>query len=243
VLPDGPAAAEVPKPAHADRASYERLVASVHRRIRHVEAPYRVPVTENWVLAGLGLFGGRWSNYEFTDPDRGLARGAGICTQYAYVVFGLLERAGIPRRIVLLRGHAVVEARSADGRSYVLDADFGTVVPGTVDELRRDPRRVRAAYARLDPRTTPFPDKSSAFVVREVERAYGSAVVYTSSSRAAPSRVTFEAVAYVLKWLVPVLLAVVAAAALARSQVRSAAREAPALSTLGDAGSAQPSRS
>ena len=65
-----------------------------------------------------------------------------------------LNRHGVPTRIAGLDGHVVAVAE-AGGRNYVLDADYGVVLPMTMAEAESNPVRVREAYeARGYPRAS-----------------------------------------------------------------------------------------
>jgi hypothetical protein len=85
------------------------------------------------------------SLYERRDYHAALAKGVGICSQAALAVADYLNRHGVATRIAGLDGHVVAVAEVAGG-SYVLDADYGVVLPMTMAEAESDPVRVRDAY-------------------------------------------------------------------------------------------------
>jgi hypothetical protein len=212
----------------SDAAYFYRLTRSVHFRMTHTAAPYRVPADENWALWALGAVHPSFSNYDYADYRRGLDRGAGLCTQFAAVVFDILRRQGFRRQIIELRRHAFVQAWTASGRPYLLDADFGAVVPASYRAVQLTPALAVPAYRSLDPTTTPLPHDTRGQVVADVERAFASPVVFRSNFHATPQRAAFEPVAYAIKWLVPILLICIVIAFVAGRRFMSARAEAPA---------------
>lgn len=142
-----------------DAAEYVgRVTRIVNQTLVHHWTPgfaqrYRlwVPATENYILYLLGYVApDTFRAYEFADYRKALRRGVGLCSQHATVVTGVLQRNGVPASVVRLGGHVVTRAQVAPDRWYILDADYGIVLPHDLDELQRDPQLVHKYYAHIE---------------------------------------------------------------------------------------------
>lgn len=107
---------------------------------------------ENWLLAlvqHLSLMspiaGRDIATYERRDYRAVLGKGIGICSQAALAVADYLDQRKVPVRIAGLDGHVVAVAELGD-RSFIVDADYGVVLPMSLEEAEADPARVRDAY-------------------------------------------------------------------------------------------------
>jgi hypothetical protein len=197
----------------ADEAYFRRVTMSMHYRIKHSDKKYVVPLHENWLLYGARFVVPSYRDYEYADYGRALERGAGLCTQYVAAIFDLLKRQGIKRSAVEFGPHTVLEAEASDGRKYILDADFGVLIPRSIAQLRRDPRLARRYYGALDPSRTPYRSSPKTQLAAVGERAYSDPPqVFTED--ATPDRAQAERLAYALKWPLPIALFVAGAALL-----------------------------
>lgn len=197
----------------SDRPAYLRRVNdAVRRGMAHYwdadgAERYRlhVPLWENYLLwAARWVYPPVFARYEFSRHDKAIERGVGLCSQHAIVVAGLLGERGIPARIVGLDGHVVATADAGDGNWWILDADYGAVIPHDLAAIERNPQFVRRYYA----------GKADAATVDDLVRFYGPEgnVVIESVRRYDPRRPSYalrywlETIAYALKWLLPVAL-------------------------------------
>ncbi len=107
----------------------------------------RVPVYENYLLyLASYIRPDYFEKYEFVSARKALERGIGLCSQQAMAVRGAMKRNGVPARIVLLSGHVVVTAEVDRGEWWVLDPDYGVVIPKSISEIERDPEIIRPYY-------------------------------------------------------------------------------------------------
>jgi hypothetical protein len=165
-----------------------------------------VPARENFLLWAM-----RWVHpvhyrkYEFCRADRAIERGVGLCSQYSIALTGVLRQRGIDARILALDGHVVTTAEVEPDVWWVLDADYGVVLPAGVEVLEQDLARVRAAYA------------AAGLVAEELDTVVasyapaGNVVWESVFAYCSPQRFAFEYASYVLIWVVPLLLLVPAA--------------------------------
>jgi hypothetical protein len=208
---EDPTAAVFRHQGEPDEAYFRRVVTEVHERMRTVSwaGMHRVPLRDNYLLSALGVVLPSYSSYEYTDFRRGLRRGVGICSQYSLILFDILKRQGVPRRIWLLKEHTVVTVRSRSGSEYVLDPFYGVVVPGSLERARKDPARLTALYAHVDPDTSPLTvlegPVSRGTLLAFVRKGYGSPIMTSAADRATPQTSLIEPVAYALKWPLAIL--------------------------------------
>lgn len=196
----------------ASRMSKEDVVTEatriIHQGMAHVSPEdvrengldyyaMRVPATENWVLFLLSfLKPDTYRDYEFCSYERALERGTGRCGQQSLALVSFLSDKGIDTGFVSLGGHAIATAEVADAEWYLLDPDYGGVVPYDIEEAERDPRRVLEHYW------------SPAAENRRLDRLYGSenSVTYGGPRARYARACPIESAAYVAKWAIPVAM-------------------------------------
>lgn len=163
----------------------------------------QVPVWENYWLHLAGYLHDDFRRYHFRNPERTLERGVGICGDAACLLSSVLEREGIDTRIVAFDGHVVVEADllGAAPARWMLDPDFGAVVPHDIEDVHRDPEVIDGPY-----HAAGHGDDDIAALKQIYATPYHT---YESAFAFRPRRAIAEEAAYALKWGVPLgLLAV-----------------------------------
>jgi hypothetical protein len=221
--------------------SYEQAVAQVDRRAGETETVYiyrlhglvsqsmghywegdgldafrlRIPPWENYILWAYSFTQPQdFRKYEIADYRLALQRGVGLCSQHAMLLDAILKRNGIQSKIIEAQGHVVASAQ-ADGKWYILDADYEVLLPYSFDEVEQNPELVRSFY----------PDNPETLIEIfgsvEDNREFDSYISYHT-----PRLVKLEQRAYALKWLVPLGLIT---AALLMVVVRLVPRAAPGL--------------
>ena len=159
----------------------------------------RVPVWENYLLYSASFIDpATYKRYEFADYKKNLERGTGLCSSHSTVVKGVLLENGIKAELLDVGGrHVVVRAEFADKSAYLLDPDFGYVIPYDTAAISANPELVRAPYSKMaslyyieakDPYTTDL------MVDIFGKRKY----VYSVENR-------FEEISYWAIWIIPVL--------------------------------------
>lgn len=158
----------------------------------------RVPVWENYILYLLSfLKPDTYMDYEFCSYRKALERGTGRCGQQSLAVVGFLSENGIKTGFAHLGGHTVATAEVSDNEWYLLDPDYGGVVPFGLEQAELNPASVVPYYW------------NDAIVRRNMFNSYGPDGNKTKYGgpevrwkRACP----IEQIAYVLKWSLPFLL-------------------------------------
>lgn len=157
----------------------------------------RVPASENWILFALSyLKPDTYRDYEFCDYRRALERGTGRCGQQSLALVSFLSKLGIETGFVALGGHAIATANVGDDKWYLLDPDYGGVIPFDITVAERDPESVLPYYW------------SPAARVNGLHKAYEpeNRVRYGGPEARYARACPIERAAYALKWTVPALL-------------------------------------
>jgi len=158
----------------------------------------RVPATENWILFTLSyLKPDTYRDYEFCSYRRALERGTGRCGQQALTLVSFLAENGLETGFVALGGHAIATAKVDESQWFLLDADYGAVIPFDIAEAEQDPDSVIPHYW------------SSAAQENRIHELYAppsNRVSYGGPSARYARACPIESAAYVLKWAIPFLL-------------------------------------
>lgn len=199
------------QPESGDRIEAIRLTFAVNQAMLHYwdedgmgAIPLRVPWWENyWLWLASYVKPEIFRQYEFMDARKAVERGVGLCSQQALVLEQLLERRGIEAEIVGLDGHVVVTARikwdTGDSAEWLLDPDYGVIIPHSLAEVESQPDLIRPCYE--------F-GGYSAEQIETLTGIYGPA----GNRRFAGARewyahkYWFERASYAAKWALPLLL-------------------------------------
>ena len=165
----------------------------------------RVPLTENYFLyTASWIYPSAFRKYEFYNYKKAIERGIGLCSQHAIIVSEVLKKKGIESKIVELDGHVVVMALidKVSKHWWVLDADYGVVIPHDIGEIESDPSIVGDFYSDAGY------DKNN---VSSLIRIYGQVGNRVSSGVNEYDSLKYyiEIAAYLMKWVFPLLLRVV----------------------------------
>jgi hypothetical protein len=108
-----------------------------------------IPIWENYFLYFMGKFSGiaEYQRYHFANYRRSLERGIGICGDASMIMSQLLDEQNISNKILTFPGHVVVAATFENGKQYILDADFGVVIPFPVNEFATSSREIAKLYS------------------------------------------------------------------------------------------------
>jgi hypothetical protein len=179
----------------------------------------RVPLNENFLLfAASWVLPRRFAKYEFYDADRAIERGVGLCSQHAIIEQEMLGRRGIEARIIGLNGHVLLEANVAEPGQpqewWLLDPDYGVVLPHSLQAVEQQPRLASSLYREAGHDEKEVAHVTSLFASRDnvtVGKATG--------------RLLLERISYALIWFIPAALILIAtrnwiAAALSRLRSR-----------------------
>jgi hypothetical protein len=107
----------------------------------------RIPFWENWLLYLASFIRPDiYRKYEYANYMKAIERGVGLCSQHALIMTGILEDEGIPAKIIGMGGHVVLSAKVHDNSWYVIDPDFGVIIPYDISEIEKNPQLTRPYY-------------------------------------------------------------------------------------------------
>lgn len=191
-----------------DKTSYSHRVNSVvSQSLLHIhwkkydnqKFNQLIPVWENYFLYLMGTFSGipEFERYHFSDYQRSIERGIGICGDASMILSQVLDNNNIYNKIITFPGHVLTMA-TIDDNTITLDPDFGIVIPASPDEIKISPSLVKPYY------------KEAGYSEREinnlVKKYAGSYEVWHGVEHFITKKYYFEKVAYALKWPLPILL-------------------------------------
>ncbi len=160
----------------------------------------RVPVWENYLLYAASYINPKkYKRYEFINYKKNLERGVGLCSTHSTIVKGVLLDNGIKAELLDVGGHhVVVRAELNDTATYLLDPDFGVVVPHDTAALTLNPELARAPFENMA--ALYYPDAKDPYTTDYVVKIFGDKKhTYTISN-------WFESFSYVAIWIIPILL-------------------------------------
>lgn len=160
----------------------------------------RVPVWENYLLnLASYLNHDRYERYEFSNYKKNLERGVGLCSTHSIVVKGVLLEHGIKAELMDVGGHhVVVRAELDNNTTYILDPDFGIVVPYDTAAITANPELVRAPYQNLA--ESYYPDAVDPYTTQILVDIFGDRkYVYDVNN-------WFEYFSYWAIWILPFML-------------------------------------
>jgi hypothetical protein len=158
-----------------------------------------VPIWENWVLHAMGLFSGipEYQRYHYSNPEKSMERGIGICGDAAMIMSQVLEKSGIESKIVTFPGHVVVAA-TIQNQSFIFDPDYGVVIESSLEALNENPQRVDGLYSAVG-----HPAQEDAFFIKTYGEDYQ---VWNGVNHFITKKYYFENFAYLIKWPAPLII-------------------------------------
>lgn len=160
----------------------------------------RVPVWENYLLYFASFINPqKYERYEFSNYRKNLERGVGLCSAHSIIVKGVLMENGIKAELLDVGGrHVVVRAELNDTATYVLDPDYGIVVPYDTAALTLNPELAREPYKSMA--DLYYPDAKDPYTTDFIVEIFGKKKhTYNVHNR-------FEYFSYCAIWVIPFLL-------------------------------------
>jgi len=195
-----------------DKKEYiTHLNKAVHKGIAHYwrdeginKYNLRIPFYENYLLfIASYLDPEEYLKYEFYDYRRAIERGVGLCSQQAIIVSEILLEKRIPSFLIGLTGHVVLRAQVNADRDewWVLDPDYGVVIPHDIEIIEKNPKIIRSFYAQAGYKLKTIDSLGKIYekkgnVVRSEQGAKGYRI----------KRFRAEHIFYYLKWIIPCIL-------------------------------------
>jgi hypothetical protein len=161
-----------------------------------------VPIWENWTLYAMGKFSGipEYERYHYSNPQKSMERGIGICGDASIIMSQVLKNSGIESKIISFPGHVMVAA-NIQNQSFVFDPDFGVVLESSLKELNKNPELVDGAYSAVG-----HPVSDDNFFTRMFKEDYQ---VWDGVAHFITKKYYFEKLAYAIKWPIPIAMIIV----------------------------------
>lgn len=210
---------ELWKEIHTDTSDVSSYVAHLNSAINRGIAHYwrdeggdkyrlRIPIYENYFLyTASWVYPPVFQKYEFSHYKKAIERGVGICSEHAIIISEILKEKGIDSKIIGLDGHVVATAliNQLDNQWWILDADYGVVIPHSIEEIERNPSIINTYYAKAGY------DAVLIKILVDIYQKKGNKVVngvreYDSRIKSYSLRYYLESVTYILKWVLPLLM-------------------------------------
>jgi hypothetical protein len=191
----------------------ERMTKVVSRALSHVEWEYfpaeqfnqLIPIWENYFLYFLGTFSGipEYERYHYANFERSIKRGIGVCGDASMVLSQLLEQHQIKNEIVTFPGHVVIAAYFDNGQKFLLDPDFGVVIPFGLDSIAKNSQFVANLYLKAG-----YTNADYQFFNRIYRAGYNQ---WQGVEHFITNKYYFEKISYWLKWPLPIVMILFAA--------------------------------
>ena len=194
------------KESESENEYLDRLSRVIAKSIAHIDwnqlesSAYNmhVPVWENYILFGMGLFSGipEFEKYHFASHLRSLKRGVGVCGDASMVMSQILDIHGIPNQMLTFPGHVVVAVQNEQDEK-VFDPDFGVALPFAPEDLKYHPQAVGNIYMNAG-----YTENDARIINSIYEENFTR---WNGVKHFITKRYYFEKIAYALKWLIPFL--------------------------------------
>jgi hypothetical protein len=191
---------------HQKIKEIQKLVTASMVHFYPVNKPYlsnyfHVPIYENFILyLGVKLFEltdikalSVFRPYEYLNGKKSWERGAAMCGEMSSVAMYLMDEAGIENGKAGLDGHVIALARTSDGAEYVVDADYGFILEGSLSDI---------AQNSLDE----VEKLSGSKHLANIYGPEGNIEFWTGDRGYRPKGYWFERISYILKWAIPICL-------------------------------------
>ena len=158
-----------------------------------------IPIWENYFLYFMGKFSGipEFKRYHYSNYQKSLKRGIGICGDAAMIMSQLLDKQDIKNQILTFPGHVVVAAQF-DGKEFMFDPDFGVALVNSPDKIHDSPWIVNKYYKQ---------QKYSDREIRNLNAVYGNEYQrWNGVEHFIFKKYYFEKISYMLKWPLPFLM-------------------------------------
>lgn len=121
-----------------------------------------------------------------------ISEGVGLCSQSALALYDYLRQKEIPSFILTLDGHVVVVAGPlADGKKYIMDADYAVSFQADEKAVENDPAMIEPAYI------------AAGYDAKEAARLAG---IYGPKGNGIYKMMRIEWLVRGVKWVIPVVM-------------------------------------
>lgn len=191
---------------YSDEVYVVKVTEAVNQALAHywdqqgeVKYNMRIPVQENFLLYFFSqLLNRRDKRYEFCDYKKAVERGVGLCSQHAIILDSVLDDNEIESNIISFSEHVLVIAKVNQEGWWMLDPDYGVVIPHDIKEISGNPDLISQYYYEVG---------------YDLETIQRLKEIFTTAYRSSESvdeyfrgyRCRAERISYILIWFFPLL--------------------------------------
>jgi hypothetical protein len=162
----------------------------------------RVPIYENYILFGMSyIFPEHFLKYFFTDYQKALERGIGVCDEHTIILDGILKSKNIESRMIDTPHH-FFEIALADPQTnewWILDPDYGVVIPYSLEQVQKTPELIRRGYLEEG-----YSNETINYIVNNVYQNH-EIKIHSDISDYSTKLYPFERLSYILIWVIPLI--------------------------------------
>lgn len=167
----------------------------------------RIPFYENYILYIAGyLIPSKFKRFEYSNTQKAIERGVGLCSQHAILLSDILEQNGIDTKIINLPIHVVVmgQVDKKNNIWWILDPDFGVIIRNDIQDVKNDPEIIKYNYVNRGFDLLDIDALAEAYSKVENNDIYENSYGYIGWKR-----YYSEKLSYILKWIIPLFLIVI----------------------------------
>lgn len=195
-----------PKPQESKLAFAKRATQVVAQSLAHIHwekyEPEKfnqlIPIWENYFLYFMGKFSGipEYKKYHFANYKRSLKRGIGLCGDASMTLSQILDKHSIDNTILTYPGHVLVST-NIDNNNLILDADFGVIIPLSIQDANEQYQYAASLYADAG-----YTENDRKFFEQLFKSNFQQ---WNGVSHFITKKYYFEKISYWLKWFFPLL--------------------------------------
>ncbi len=213
------------KAHESDKNFAVRVNTAVHNGIMHYwedeglsKYHLTVPAWENYLLYAASYINPKnYRKYEFSNYKKNLERGVGLCSAHSIVLKGVLNDNGIDAGLLDIRHHVALRAMVGKNEWWILDPDYGVVVPYDTAAIRANPEIIMTSYKNMN--SLYKPEIKKHYTPEYLAELYGGEGnrIYTVDN-------WFEYFSYWAIWIIPAILMLPFTISLTRRERNPAAK-------------------
>jgi len=177
-------------------AYIKRLMTTVNGHMIHYQPQMReiTPLRENWILYLLSFIPFPYLGYyEFMNYKRALKKGYGLCSQISFTITAVLKKNNFEAYVIRFPGHVIASAMVED-HHYLIDGDYNILLPYSIEELQNHLDIIDKYYGNVGFKNT-----------EELKSIYKKPYTFVPHGKIFIKTI-FEETAYILKWIIPLIL-------------------------------------
>ena len=170
------------------------------------EKDYNVilPFYENYLLSTfVQLFYDNPPRYEFCNYKKTLERGVGWCSQVSLALSDVLNKKNIHTNVIAWPDHVVTEVEVAKDKWWMVDPDYGVIVPYSMKDIDTNPSIIKDFYKKAGYSESTAQNLVSVFSSNKKKVHLYNGPGFTECNA---KRKYIEDASYIFIWIIPLIL-------------------------------------